>query len=105
MTEWLDIAKKVTLRHPLFGSIRLSWFEHYAALHLDLSANVVSRDSNELIEVRLESEIAIIPGLEPAKVLELCSRHARQALRHLVCHEVDEMLLVDGVLLFDPHAY
>lgn len=108
------LAKQVRLEHPVFGALELQWvFDIDKGIARRTAATVMiigkrahtgtwqevtaltPLDGKHLLEVARESrEVAI-------RMLAMLARHA--LIEHAT-HEIDEMLLVSGERLFDPHG-
>jgi hypothetical protein len=116
----------VELQHPLFQCIKAEWrvynFGMDGLVYLVMDMHVPDRDVPKGIvepsyfhsrppeQVRnvdlqvIETFNAYMARGTDAEILKFVSEWARSVIQRTVCHEVDEMLLVNGKRVFDPHA-
>lgn len=109
-----DLVRKVRLEHPVFGALDLRWTVTDEAIWLRLAADVQLVGS--IPEAGTWREVGASISVDPYEVRamlragehDLAARMLGALARHhlfaFVTHEVDEMVLVDGRRLFDPHG-
>lgn len=61
------------------------------------------KDPNLTPVVRSFHDYVRLPALDPKIEKEEFFQYARRLLLYMIQHEVDEMFLVDGERIFDPH--
>lgn len=115
MRRLMRLLASVKIQHPIFGVMFAEWMPvSDDALELVIWAQVPDRDQPSAIDRRpvpttsVRSEIS----LSIHQVLKLCDHDAqtylagelREALIGGAMHEVDEMIMIGGVRVNDPHA-
>ena len=129
MHRVMTVAKRVTLHHPVFSSVRFQWdIRNYGLVIVgealvkdrnDASAYLRGRDprtgepygldpyvTDKKIKIENMKTVHIPDGLlrgDEDLLLDFLTHVARNFLYEFVRHEVDEMLMFDGQRVFDPH--
>jgi hypothetical protein len=109
----LELCRRVTLESPVFSYIRFDIDIHpsYDAYEVRCHGYVDLRNgggrgkvqSTGFIRANELAQTRAIDG-ELSALKFVATQLRRQLLNHMA-HELDEMLLVDGVRVFDPHQF
>lgn len=94
---------RVTLAAPLFGVVQMALVPTSEPERFDLVvwATVQGRDSGETTVV--SNACPVFPYGGYSGNARDVARHVRRCVMDLLEHELDELLLLDGERVFDPH--
>lgn len=108
------VARRVRLHHDLFNRVAIDWMaDPMFGAKLRVECRVPDRrlpqseDGRDVPEIPTMAEIAIPDEWFKIEDADEAARWladlAREMLIRAATHEIDEMLVVDGSAIFDPH--
>lgn len=106
--EWLALFERIALRHPLFGSGKITFYAHPRRAVIDAVASIQvpdrDRADGRLTRIVTESSFHFFGPACSESAVPRAIAFCRRLLLDLAAHEIDEMLLFDGAAIADPHA-
>lgn len=108
------LASEVSVQHAVFGALQLLWEVNESGFYCSTRARVVPTGSppgspsvdGGACAHRLDHEslLEAVRNNDRSIAVRMLGALARSALLAHASHEIDEMLLVSGCRLFDPHG-
>lgn len=106
------LTSLVTLHSPVFRCFRLRWqigndCMNPLTLHIETllpDRHDPSHEVTVVFSTPIPINADIVMGVDTGAAVLFLANKVRHALREAMAHEIDEMILVRGERVFDPHA-